>query len=104
MFCFTMACCQYNLQNASQNILFLERLTITLQNNDDLLTDSFPNINITLHRRRVFKELMKAYSNLGKYGGRPKITVILPNEETESAEDTGGVLRDVLSEFWEDFY
>lgn len=29
---------------------------------------------------------------------------ILPDGKLEKAEDDGGVLRDVLSEFWNDFY
>lgn len=32
------------------------------------------------------------------------ITRVLPNGETEKAEDSGGVLRDLLSEFWQLFY
>ena len=30
--------------------------------------------------------------------------VILPDGKLEKAVDDGGVLRDVLSEFWKDFY
>lgn len=32
------------------------------------------------------------------------ITMLLPNGTTEMAEDTGGVLRDALSEYWETFF
>ena len=33
-----------------------------------------------------------------------KIKRTLPNGETEMAEDSGGVLRDLLTEFWKAFY
>lgn len=32
------------------------------------------------------------------------ITRVLPNGEREIAEDSGGVLRDLLTEYWTSFY
>ena len=31
-------------------------------------------------------------------------TVILPNGDKEQADDSGGVMRDILCEFWDIFY
>ena len=33
-----------------------------------------------------------------------EIQMIMPNGKEEAGEDTGGVLRDALSEFWDSFY
>ncbi|KAB0800572.1 hypothetical protein PPYR_06312 [Photinus pyralis] len=60
---------------------------------------------LTLHRGKIFEELIEAFQkHTFHYSCALKIEMILPNGETEYAEDVGGVFRDTLSEFWSSFY
>jgi hypothetical protein len=62
---------------------------------------------IVVHRGQVLRELIKIFKeNPDVYFGRAIITatIILPNGEREQAYDSGGVMRDMLTKFWDDFY
>ncbi|XP_041361107.1 uncharacterized protein LOC121377254 [Gigantopelta aegis] len=52
-------------------------------------------IAIQVHRGHVFHDLKMWFITA---------TVILPNGDIEQADDNGGVLRDIVCEFWESFY
>ena len=69
------------------------------------LNSTIPLIKqIKLHRGQVFTELL-AYMLSGDINENTEVGVsmILPNGREEVAEDSGGVLRDALSEFWGTF-
>ena len=62
---------------------------------------------IVVNRGQVLRELIKIFKeNPDVYFGRAIITatIILPNGEREQAYDSGGVMRDMLTKFWDDFY
>ncbi|XP_031334382.1 uncharacterized protein LOC116174149 [Photinus pyralis] len=59
---------------------------------------------LVIHRGKVLEELIEAFQQTFFNIDDVKITMILPNGQTERAEDIGGVFRDSLSEFWESFY
>ena len=65
------------------------------------------DFEIVVHRGQVMRELIKIFK------GNPDVdftkdiitaAIILPNGEREQAYDGGGVMRDLLTEFWDDFY
>ena len=62
---------------------------------------------ITLHRGQVFRELVEWFKQdrdgIDFTTDTITFDVILPNGDREQGQDAG-VVRDVLSEFWEDFY
>lgn len=61
---------------------------------------------IVVHRGQVLRELIKIFKENSDVDFKKDIilaSIILPNGEKEQAYDSGGVLRDMLSEFWEDF-
>ena len=61
---------------------------------------------IKLHRGHVFSELRTQFAS-GQFDivfDCFTFEMVLPNGETENAEDNGGVVRDALVEFWESFY
>ena len=61
---------------------------------------------IVVHRGQVLRELIKIFKeNPDVYFGRAIITatIILPSGEREQAYDSGGVMRDMLTKFWDDF-
>ncbi|KAF5298777.1 hypothetical protein FQR65_LT09646 [Abscondita terminalis] len=58
---------------------------------------------LRFHRGNIFEEFLKVFENTT--GPRYfKIQMVLPNGQIEAGDDLGGVLRDVLSEFWSVFY
>jgi hypothetical protein len=62
---------------------------------------------IVVHRGKVLRELIKIFKeNPDVDFGRDIITatIIIPNGEREQAYDSGGVMRYMLTEFWNDFY
>ncbi|KAL3861531.1 hypothetical protein ACJMK2_007560 [Sinanodonta woodiana] len=62
---------------------------------------------IQLHRGHVFKEFIDFFlenSSLDLRGTNIEVEMILPNGQKEAGEDSGGILRDALSEFWHTFY
>ena len=75
----------------------------------DSLEKTIPNeiINIKVHRGHVLQELEDYFiANKVKNvrGMDIHIEMILPNGKPEAAEDNGGVLRDMLAEYWNSFY
>lgn len=79
------------------------------------LLDNFNELNETLqnefvvlklHRGRVLNKYEDVFvqNDFKMRHQTLQIKMILPNIETESAEDSGGVLRDCLSEYWNSFY
>lgn len=60
--------------------------------------------SIRLHRGQVFDELMKLFLDTDVLPLNIHITMIDCRGKEEQAEDFGGVLRDTLTEFWQDFY
>lgn len=72
-------------------------------------TNDADNINahtLHIHRGHVFKEMIEAFvtHNIEKTGRAITIQMIMPNGKEELAVDEGGVFRDALSEFWNDFF
>lgn len=63
--------------------------------------------SIVVHRGQVLRELIKIFKENSDDDFKKDIilaSIILPNGEREQTYDSGGVMRDMLSEFWEDFY
>lgn len=86
-----------------------------MQQMQQSLLDNFSELNETLqnefvvlklHRGHVLNELEDFFmqNDFKMRHQTLQIKMILPNGETESAEDSGGVLRDCLSEYWNSFY
>ena len=59
---------------------------------------------VVLHRGQILTELIQVFSEESIMEDDISFKVILPDGKLEKAVDDGGVLRDVLSEFWNDFY
>ena len=59
---------------------------------------------IVLHRGQILRELIQVFSEQSILKDDLSFRVILPDGKFENAVDDGGVFRDVLSEFWNDFY
>lgn len=76
--------------------------------NDTIPYSPPPNtmMKLRLHRGRVFEDLNKAIEDGGI--GLPEMDIevemVEENGKVEAAEDTGGVLRDTLSEYWTTFH
>jgi hypothetical protein len=71
---------------------------------DDTLDMAF--IELKLHRGNVMKEMIKFFEESPAFNHRCStihVKMILPDGKEELAEDSGGVLRDALSEFWTSF-
>lgn len=62
--------------------------------------------SIVVHRGQVLREPIKIFKENSVDFKKDIIlaSIILPNGEREHANDSGGVMRDMHSEFWEDFY
>lgn len=63
--------------------------------------DSSP-AHIILHRGNLLEELIVQFIPL-QVESKLQLEIYLPNGELEKAADIGGVFRDVLSEFWDEF-
>lgn len=59
---------------------------------------------LVVHRGQVLPELMAHFCDDGIQEVDIKIQLVLPDGTTEMACDDGGVVRDCLSEFWNEFY
>lgn len=59
---------------------------------------------IVVHRGQIMKELLQVFCDASVKERIICFKVMLPDGKFENAVDDGGVLRDVLSEFWSDFY
>lgn len=66
-------------------------------------TESVPKI-IALHRGQIMRELIQVFCEPNVMDDNMRFQIILPNGNLEMAVDDGGVCRDVLTEFWNDFY
>ena len=61
-------------------------------------------VEMNIHRGTLaFRECIGYFQDEAIMDKLLKIKRILPNGETEMAEDSGGVLRDLLTEFWKAF-
>lgn len=68
-------------------------------------SEKHPEMVIKLHRGHIFKELREFFSKpMDVCKLNLKVELYLPDGQKEIAEDTGGVMRDALSEFWSSFY
>ena len=79
-------------------------LETTYGNNETLKSGSF---EIKVHRGHVLKELIQFFvekDTTSLRGAVVHVTMILPNSKEEVGKDNGGVMRDMLSEFWQTFY
>lgn len=64
-------------------------------------------VTLILHRGHIFSEFYAAVQTHGLHTLMQQplvIKMLLPNGAEEIGEDTGGILRDALSEYWETFY
>ena len=62
-------------------------------------------VAMTIHRGSLaFKEMIGYFKDPTIVERQLIITRILPNGQREQGEDTGGVMRDLLTEFWTEFY
>lgn len=62
---------------------------------------------ITVHRGHVLKELIELFKCNPDVNFETDIItsqIVLPNGDIEQAYDSGGVMKDMLTEFWGDFY
>ncbi|XP_062399900.1 uncharacterized protein LOC134089473 [Sardina pilchardus] len=59
---------------------------------------------LVVHRGQILRELISHFCDESIMLDDVYIQVVLPNGRLEKAVDEGGVLRDVLTEFWQDFY
>jgi len=65
--------------------------------------NALPNRNVTIHYSNSFSDLMEAFSDHKIVNKSVTVRRILPNN-SEEAGSGPGVLRDVYSSFWSDFY
>ena len=74
----------------------------------EALDDTIPNTvtSVILNRGHVLEQLEDFFmsNDFDMRSTRLHVQMVLPSGETEVAEDSGGVLRDCLSEYWESFY
>ena len=71
------------------------------------MTDPPRQFHVEIHRGHAFSDLRKFFKdNTSVNPGIDvvKFTLILPNGDHENAADSGGVTRDILTEFWQEFY
>lgn len=80
----------------------------SLRDNFNKLNETLQNefVVLKLHRGHVLNELEDLFmqNDFKMRHQTLQIQMILPNGETESAEDSGGGLRDCLSKYWNSFY
>ncbi|CAM4635381.1 unnamed protein product [Leuciscus chuanchicus] len=65
--------------------------------------NALPNRNVTIHYSNSFSDMIEAYSDHKIVNQSLTVRRILPNN-SEEAGSGPGVLRDVYSSFWSDFY
>ncbi|RXN14481.1 hypothetical protein ROHU_009103 [Labeo rohita] len=85
---------------------------------DQSLDDTLPDISplndiahnekikriLVVHRGHVLPELIAHFLDESVFECEIKIQLIAPDGKLEKGHDEGGVVRDCLSEFWNDFY
>ncbi|RXN05159.1 hypothetical protein ROHU_012756 [Labeo rohita] len=92
--------------------VFTDDITgIDEQNLDDTLPLSpepiVPHKKIlVVHRGQIFSELIAHFCDetLAHTRNEVEVKLLLPNGQYEMGHDVGGVFRDCLSEFWQEFY
>ena len=84
----------------------LEEVAFT--RNEPIQTVRTPKeFEIVVHRGQVLRELVAFFKVNPEVDFSSDVitaTIVLPNGEREQAYDSGGVMRDLLTEFWDDFY
>jgi hypothetical protein len=93
-----------NYASADDEVVFSVK-----DDNEQSLSDTIETqkFEIEIHRGHVLEELETYFMEndiVSIHGMMVHVTMILPNGEKEVAEDNGGVLRDMLSEYWSSFY
>ena len=97
------------LQDYQEDIQFENTVTFspTASSCPFASTENIPQLRIKVHRGQVMRELIDFIKNTDCHNFRADIvtvTMVLPNGQEEAGEDTGGVFRDMMSEFYDDFY
>lgn len=61
---------------------------------------------LVVHRGQIFSELLSHFCDetLEHAQSEVEVKLLLPNGQFEMGHDVGGVFRDCLSEFWQEFY
>ena len=71
------------------------------------LPEAPKQFHVAVHRGHAFYDMKKFFKDNTDINPRVdeiQLSLILPNGDIERAEDSGGVTRDVITEFWQDFY
>ncbi|XP_069125826.1 uncharacterized protein [Argopecten irradians] len=77
----------------------------SLPSNEDDLDATLPIVKyITVHRGLVCRDLLMFFSEGPHEYSKFEIKMLKQDGTEEIADDNGGVMRDVLTEFWETFY
>ncbi|XP_023656880.2 uncharacterized protein [Paramormyrops kingsleyae] len=95
-----------NNYDDSDTVTFLNNMESVLS--EEVLDDTLPMPVepkvLILHRGNILPELIAFFTDEDPLQSQFRIQLVLPNGQHEMAHDEGGVLRDCLSEFWNDFY
>lgn len=109
----------YNTEGGSEDVLESSNIVFIgdfsenePQNLDDTLRVSPQTMSsservrriLVVHRGQILPELMAHFCDDGIQEVDIKIQLVLPDGTPEMAYDDGGVVRDCLSEFWNEFY
>ena len=71
------------------------------------LDDTPKQFHVEVHRGHAFNDIRQFFKvnvDINPKVDEVRLTLILPNGDTERAADSGGVTRDVITEFWQEFY
>ena len=98
----------HNFPNVSSDILATQRAIL----NDLETTVDFGPVHesrqakkVHVNRVRVLKDMIDVFKgDINPFEDKILVEMVLPNGEVEIGEDSGGVLRDCLTQFWSDFY
>ena len=90
--------------DSDEDIRFRPFATSTMLHDNDDTIPFFSSLEMTIHRGMALKEILHYFKDPHILDKVITIVRILPNGEKELGEDTGGVFRDVIAEFWADFY
>ncbi|KAL4226851.1 hypothetical protein ACF0H5_014830 [Mactra antiquata] len=64
----------------------------------------YREVIVKLHRGHVLNEMVNSFKAIDLNNDTGRFQTIMPNGKIEIAEDGGGVTRDSLTEFWDEFY
>ncbi|KAL4234840.1 hypothetical protein ACF0H5_006481 [Mactra antiquata] len=64
----------------------------------------YREVIVNLHRGHVLNEMVNSFKAIDLNNDTVGFQMIMPNGKIEIAEDGGGVTRDSLTEFWDEFY